>query len=121
MVENYFMRYDKYFSCSSIYIFGYIYAAFPAQYRRRFCVKDKQIMQHNQDNGRKIDSGCYYFKVSIPLVQNSTSVLYFLYMAYVLKVQSLCTNATTPMYKQYRGFVQKTYRYNRVISLFATV
>ena len=55
------------------------------------------------------------FGISIQLVQNSTSVLYFLYMAYVLKVQSLCTNATKPMYKQYRGFVQKLYKYNRIV------
>ena len=36
-------------------------------------------------------------------------------MAYVLKVQSLCTNATKPLYKLYMGVVLKLYKYNHVI------
>ena len=52
---------------------------------------------------------------TVPLVQNCTSVLYFLYMAYVLKVQSLCTKSTKPLYKMYMGVVQKLYKYHRVV------
>ena len=52
---------------------------------------------------------------TVPLVQNCTSVLYFLYMAYVLKVQSPCTKSTKPLYKMYMGVVQKLYKYHRVV------
>ena len=52
---------------------------------------------------------------TVSLVQNYTSVLYFLYMAYVLKVQSPCTKSTKPLYKMYMGVVQKLYKYHRVV------